>query len=330
MLETSQARRIRHNVLITHRPGLELDDAALLRALAVLGGPEEHHVGTAHRLFYDECQTRGIGTLFSGFGGDECVTQFGHLLPWELLDAGRYGALWDSLPGRPLRRWPRWLKAIAGRRDKPACNPRHLSAYQARWEHQIVRPDLAKRLNLERAYMDKARYDGPYRRINDFILRELLPAPYLVTRLETCTLLAAAQGIEYQWPLLDSRLIQQYLSTPSLEKRGPGGIGRYLHRRAVSGIVPPRVAWKPDKDMGYAGVFGGRLEARLAAQVSEARRHAAHLHPAIEALIDRRKWLDQIKQAGAGRRDEPFARSFLATVTAIRWLNFWLQGGEVG
>ena len=80
----------------------------------------------------------------------------------------------------------------------------------------------------------------------------------------------------------------------------------------------------------YAGVFGGRLEARLAAQVSEARRHAAHLHPAIEALIDRRKWLDQIKQAGAGRRDEPFARSFLATVTAIRWLNFWLQGGEVG
>ena len=103
-------------------------------------------------------------------------------------------------------------------------------------------------------------------------------------------------------------------------------MGRYLHRRAVSGIVPPRVTWKPGKDMGFAGVFGGRLQARLAAQVHEARRQPAHLHPAIEELIDRRKLVDQIRQAGAGRRDEPFARSFLARVTAIRWLNFWLSG----
>ena len=122
------------------------------------------------------------------------MTQFGHLLQWELLDTGRYGALWNILPGHPLRRWPRWLKAIAGRCDKPDCNPRHLSAYQARWPHQIIRPELAERLDLEQSYLDKARYDGPYRRINDFILQELLPAPYLVTRLESCTLLAAARG----------------------------------------------------------------------------------------------------------------------------------------
>lgn len=144
--------------------------------------------------------------------------------------------------------------------------------------------------------------------------------------MESCTLLAAAQGIDYQWPLLDSRLIQQFLSTPSLEKRGPGGMGRYLHRRAVSGIVLPRVVWKPGKDMGYAGVFGGRLEARLAMHVTEARRHAAHLHPAIEELIDRRHFVEPIKQAGAGRRDETFAQSLLTSVTAIRWLNFWLSG----
>ncbi|NRD90386.1 hypothetical protein C8024_14330 [Sphingopyxis sp. BSNA05] len=52
--------------------------------------------------------------------------------------------------------------------------------------------------------------------------------------------MAASYGIDYRWPLWDKRLVQQYLSTPIIERAGPGGIGRYLHRRAITGTVPDR------------------------------------------------------------------------------------------
>ena len=82
-------------------------------------------------------------------------------------------------------------------------------------------------------------------RINDFILQHRL-GPWIARRLETCTLVAATYGVEYEWPLLDARLVQQYLSTPSIEKADRMG-ARYLHRRAVEGVVPAKVAWKAGK-----------------------------------------------------------------------------------
>ena len=72
-------------------------------------------------------------------------------------------------------------------------------------------------LGLFDRYMTGADYDGPYRRINDFVLHDRL-GPSIARRLETCTQVAATYGVEYQWPLLDARLIQCYLSTPSIEK----------------------------------------------------------------------------------------------------------------
>ena len=171
ILETSQAKGITHNYLITARGAFDDRDARIDQALQVLGYPEEHGNGSGHIPFYRECQLRGIGTLFSGFGGDE--------------------------------------------------------------------------VDLHHTYMETARYDAPYRRINAFILDGLLQMPYIATRLENCTLMAASHGIDYRWPLWDVRMVQQYLSTPSIENVGPKGIGRYLHRRAIDAVVPKRVAWKP-------------------------------------------------------------------------------------
>jgi asparagine synthase (glutamine-hydrolysing) len=70
--------------------------------------------------------------------------------------------------------------------------------------------------------------------------------------LENCSLMAASFGVEYVWPLWDSRLVQQWLSTPSIWKVGERGVGRYLHRRAIVGVSADNVAWKSSKDMGCA------------------------------------------------------------------------------
>ena len=328
ILETSQARRIVHNYLVTAPIPAADEEGHAQRSQRVLGYPEEHANGSLHSPFYRECELRGIRTLFSGFGGDEVVTNSGQLLRFELLDSGRYRDLWDILPGNWIRRGLRLGKAATLGRHKPAYNPELLAACNARWPHQLLRSEVVERQGIHRAYMEDARYDAPYRRINDFILRHLAVAPYISTRFENCTLMAASYGVEYRWPLWDTRLVQQYLSTPSLEKQGPRGIGRYLHRRAVDGVVPSRVAWKPSKDMGYA-----RLQRETYNDIQEmielARRNEARLHPALDELIQRDKFRQQIKQAAQGSGDEAFTFAFRKNVRAILRLNHWLHQGAL-
>jgi len=132
------------------------------------------------------------------------------------------------LPGDPFKRSLRLLKTAALGRTNSTYNPAFLKAWQQRWPHQLLRPEVVQRLNLYERYMETARYDAPYRRINDFILQHHLRHMQLTARLEDCTLMAAAYGVDYRWPLWDARLVQQYLSTPGIEKVGPKGIGRYL------------------------------------------------------------------------------------------------------
>jgi Asparagine synthase (glutamine-hydrolyzing) len=325
ILATSQARRIVHNYLITTRPPAEDWDARVDHTLGILGYPEEHGNGSGHTPFYEEGQRKGIRTLYSGFGGDEVVTHPGYHLRWELLDRHRYGALWDILPGNAVTRTLRMGKAAVVGRRKPDYNPRFLEAWNARWPHQLLKPDVVDRLGLYDQYMETARYDAPYRRINDFILQGLLTMPYIATRLENCTLMAAAYGIDYRWPLWDVRLVQQYLSTPSIEKVGPRGVGRYLHRRAIDHIVPKQVAWKPSKDMGYGAAIQDLSERGLQQTAVRARALAADLHPSLVELIDPLKLAGQIKQAIEGKADLEFAFTFMRSVGALHQLDRWLK-----
>nr|WP_319565117.1 asparagine synthase-related protein [uncultured Rhodoferax sp.] len=328
ILETSQARRIVHNYIITARH--DEQDASIMRTLKVLGYPEEHGNGSGHIPFFHECELRGIRTLFSGFGGDEVVTNPGHPLRKELIDDGLYRQLWDILPGRnPVWRMLRLGKTLMRDRKNADYNPNFLNAWNARWPHQLVRSEVVSHLGLYEQYMETARYDAPYRRINDLILQKLLPMPYIATRLENCTLAAASYGIDYRWPLWDVRLVQQYLSTPSIEKVGPQGIGRYLHRRAIDGVVPQRVAWKPSKDMGYGNKIQELNDTGLIKVAEQARQTEAHLHPALEAVIDRDKFRQQITRAAQGQADDGFGFSFRRAARAIRHLNLWLHDGAM-
>ncbi len=326
ILETSQARRIRHNYIISDRYGLEDGNDPVADGLALLGYPEEHGNAGAHTPFYRECQQRGIHTLFSGFGGDEVVTNPGHHLRYELLDGRHYPALWDILPGDPLRRTLRLLKTSVVARKNPSHRPAFLQAWNQRWPHQLLRLEVVQRLDLYERYMETAIYDAPYRRINDFILQHHLKKMQLTARLENCTVMAAAYGVDYRWPLWDVRLVQQYLSTPSIEKVGPKGMGRYLHRRAIDGVVPKRVAWKPSKDMGYGQLHQKMQESGVIQIAKDARELEANLEPALAELIDLEKLRTQIARAEQGHVSQEFAFFFRRGIRAMQWLDGWLKG----
>ena len=221
ILETSQAKEIVHNYIVSAQNMDEDFEAMINYSLSILGYPFEHGSGVFHTPFYRECQLRGIKTLFSGFGGDEGVTNSGQLLKYELLDTGRYANLWDILPGDPIRKSLRLIKTMTVSRQSPAYRPSFLNAWNKRWPHQPLRESVVERLNLYNIFIETARYDAPYRSINDFIINHLVEDPFVAARHENCTLMAESYGVDYRWPLWDVRLVQQYLSTPSIEKVGP-------------------------------------------------------------------------------------------------------------
>lgn len=327
ILETSQAHRIEHNHIFTTHHHRTDDDYA--RGLAVMGFPEEHANATGHTPFYRVCQSSDIRTLYSGFGGDEVVTNPGYHLRCELLDRRDYRALFDIMPGTVLTQSLRLLKAVATQHRRPGYSPALRNAFLARWPSNILRQDVADELGLLEEGLKSMLYDAPYRRINDFALTGRLYAGFVPARLENCSLIAESYGIDYRWPLLDTRLIQQYLSTPSIEKYGPKAMGRYLHRRAIDGVVPHRVAWKPSKDMGYGARIQRKDPVEQKALSKEARRQEACLHPLLEAVIDRQKYREQIKFVSQGTADISYMFVFRRSTEAVRWLNHWLYGHPV-
>src|SRR6202035_236225 len=179
--------------------------------------------------------------------------------------------------------------------------------------------DVAEELGLLERYQAQAAFDAPYRRINEFVLQNRLGSN-ISRRLETCTLVAATYGLDYRWPLLDPRLVQQWLSTPSIEKANRS-LGRDRHRRAIDGVVAPKLPWKPTKDMGLPPPVFGFDDGSL---LDAARRQRSELHPVLIDVISTERLDAQIATAANGALGGEAQIQFAQNVMHLRWLNRWL------
>jgi asparagine synthase (glutamine-hydrolysing) len=303
----------------------------MARALRVVGYPDVVPNALGYIPFFEESRRRGITTLFSGFGGDQAVSAQASRLRRELLDQHRYVAYWSVLEGGAPRRAARTVKAAFVGRRLPSCNEARLRTLRSWWSDQLLRPEVVERLDLHHEFVGRARRNAPLRRVNDLVLARLQQVPYTSRQLEHCTLIAASYGVQYRWPLLDARLVQQYLSTPSIEKMGPGGLGRYLHRRAVDGLVPDCITWRRGKDVGPP-LPHRQVWARedLARTLETARRIEPKLHPAIADVVDCERLREQIARAAHASPDSAFAFTFRGNVKSLAWLQVWLEGEAAG
>lgn len=296
------------------------------RSLDILGYPVEHGNATFHEPFYQLSEKLEIRTLLSGFGGDEfSTTLHGNLVPLEMLLQRRLRELINILPGNALFRFLRLVKLELKRRTShnfttPAYNPRFYEAFNLRWPHQIVRDELVRRYNLEERFFDGARFDAGYTDLKRFTLEKRWQ-PFVPTRMENCILMAAGRKVEYRWPLLDVRLVRLFLSIPS-EENYHRGMGRYLHRRAIDGIVPKMVTWKQGKDMGSL-IGQDRREANQAVHFS-----ASDLHPALAAYIDMEKLNRQIERRSSlsdacMERNNRF--QFSQNIRSVKEVSIWMK-----
>jgi asparagine synthase (glutamine-hydrolysing) len=195
----------------------------------------------------DETDAR---TIYSGFGGDEVITNMGDRRVMEEFDKGYYFQLWSLIPGHPLKRPLRFVKALFNKGRDPRFSSNILAILETFKKTNLLHPEVANQSDLlerqRKAFMKWA----DYRSINQEIIDYGLPNPLVQNRLETHTLMADTFGMDFQWPFFDQELVQNYLSTPSIEKLGPKTQRRYLHRRAVKGLVPDIIVEKNDKSAG--------------------------------------------------------------------------------
>lgn len=252
LLAASTMCDVRHTHVLYRPEMLRIDDA-FERALTTMGHPPEHGQTLIYPTFFEQCQSLGVRTLHSGFGGDEIVTSYAHNLIDELHIRGEHAAVLAELPGMLPLRLARFAKRMHRGPDDPTGFMRRLVDYKL--SLACLRREFLEDTGLRQQIDAWALPERSELTLNTLAGLEAGFRFALPARLESSALFAATYGVEYRYPLLDRQLIQQFFATPSIEKRHRS-MGRFLHRRAMAGRLPDSIVWQKGKDMG--GFLGGK------------------------------------------------------------------------
>jgi asparagine synthase (glutamine-hydrolysing) len=188
----------------------------------------------------------GVGTVLTGWGGDEAASFNGRSHLAELLRRGRvlqlggrvlhmsrpHQTLWHravvpNLPDGVLSRIAR-RRARAGLRRLAASTADDALAYELGVVERLRRPLRTQPTTLRTQLA-------------------LLGDGHLVDRIEEWSADATRYGIDYCHPLLDRRVVELALAAPN-EAFVHGGFNRWLFRRAMDPYLPKEVAWRRGKD----------------------------------------------------------------------------------
>lgn len=286
--------------------------------LDILGSPIEHGNATAHEIFYKDASNNGVRSLFSGFGGDEFVTSIhGDLVYFELLKEKRYIELFKIFGGNFITKPLRFLRFVVKNNSKRGKKSlQMLQAFKSRWSYFVLKQEYLKKHDLENRYLELGKFDDGYTSMDKFTLEKRWVS-FVPTRMENCSLVASAYGIDYFWPLLDYRLVQFFLSVPNTLKIGKG-FGRYLHRKSVEKVVPSKIIWKKTKYMGEPFSRKINLDHKIALDQD--------LHPQLQQLIDTQKLseqADKLKELKKGNYEIEI--SFMRNILDVNRVSEWLK-----
>ena len=227
-----------------------------------------------HWALYGAARDCGVRVLLDGIDGDTTVS---HGLENFAALARRGKVLTLARELRGLSR--RYSMAVSGLLRQFAVQPlvpvpvRHAvrrlrgCRESAHLDHTAIRPEFARQTAIvERVEAYERRCSRPVRTAREAHCRGMNSGliPYA---LEMADKAAAAFGIEPRYPFFDRRLMELCLALPpDLKLRG--GWTRLVMRRAMDGILPEEVRWRPSK-ANLAPNFRQRLVAHDRTLVEE-------------------------------------------------------------
>ncbi len=198
------------------------------------------------RQILNHASQAGITRIFSGFGGDEFLTQHGPEWHLPALRAGRWAHVLSCLvqernPASSLNalRVPVRFGRLAWQavRATPDWQPADEKRQQIRRAlYQELAPALATRYQSDaasRSARRTIRQDQQFLRVSG----------YHQERIESWALMAAPYGVRHVYPYLDRRVVDFAFALPETWFFRAGQT-RYLYRRAVGDALP---TWLADK-----------------------------------------------------------------------------------
>jgi len=111
---------------------------------------------------------------------------------------------------------------------------------------------------------------------------DTISQPLYQQTLEIADKAAHAFGIEPRYPFFDRRLIEFCVGLPD-EQKFAGGWPRYLFRRAMQGVLPPEVQWRPTKG-NLAPNFDRRLRAIDGTMIRATCERASGMRPYVDPV----------------------------------------------
>ena len=254
--------------------------------------PVVAHISTVHAPIYKKAFDQGAKVLLSGFGGDEFVTIYGATARVELYKKRQWEKWFSLFKGNFLTsklRAFKWLMRFYSNRNTFETARSLLRLNKEFLKNSVIKKTLEEKYAIAKELTEKSSYDAGCQTVNEFSLNNRW-SPDMVARLEDCSLAAASHGVEYRWPLLDVRLIIFFLSVPS-ELKLSNGIPRFLHRRAIQGVIPEHLIWK-DKSMGGPiRSFDKKLDIdEINDMYKQANIEFKDLHQQIQNIIDPKLW----------------------------------------
>lgn len=205
-------------------------------------------IGIGHqdgRRLMDAIGLRGCRVLLSGEGGDQLLDGIGYLS--------------DLLTGRGFWRFPHaartmaaWYGASVWELIQIACAiplPPPMKFWGKRLGRGVppgwMNPALAGTVGL-RARVHEPRHRVRFPSFCQSDTHLALSSPYYVLKLELEERGAAAHGMEFRYPFLDSRLVEFVLSIPPA-RRTWDGVWKGLLREAMRGVLPETIRMRKGK-----------------------------------------------------------------------------------
>jgi asparagine synthase (glutamine-hydrolysing) len=293
----------------------------------IIGYPTTQGFEVEYNMLQQLRDTSQADVLFSGFGGDQVVTNQGTAHMASLIKNRQFIKLWHVQRGNFITKTLRFLKRIA-LIFQPSRQQRYYTrAMDTALENCILKLDTATRSALSKDIYRHYTAGDNHSGLNASIINHHLNDLAVQNRFTAHTLIADTFGLRIEWPLWDHAIIQNYLSTPNIEKLGRGGRFRFLHRRAVRDVVPEVILETNTKDMGYAVTTIEEHNADRKKYSKVFIQLYKTLHPDLCAMVDLEKFAEQHHKLiqRSGNSFDLTDHIFTDTVFNLYILDYWFK-----
>lgn len=316
------------NGILISGEGVHGGYSAINYALSISNRPLLQLFSAFSDLLLEKGNELGIKVLLSGFGGDEGVTNYGSGVIEEIVKNRKFSLIAELLL-EDDKKWKFSFFRLLLKSLILVFTPWMLSFLKRDRRNSLIRQftldkRLSKRYQIKRRFKEQVFFpDFPdvrqrqYYRINH---------SYVLDRLENSYLDAKRLRIEYRYPFLDVKLVEFYYSLRS-EYKYKFGMGRYIFRQAMEGIVSDKVRLRQDK----SGVTIPNIYSRIIKDkevfvdlILEGQKYNK-FH-----FVDYEKLIWAINQLGDGtRKGQKFRpRAFLSSISVLI-LQKWQREGTI-